>query len=343
MPVPLYLFTGPETGELEDTVKKHREAIVSQFGEVEFYTFYPQETSVPTIISVLENESLFSPARFIRVHNAELIKKKEDIALISQWTTLVANTQKDAHAWLVLTSAETSIDKKLDALVPKQNKKIFWELFENQKIQWVKNWFSQKGFTIDSDAVSAILELVQNNTQSLRDECERFLLFFEANHVVTREDVEKIITHNREETAFSLFKSMCRNDRSSKENFETALSVLDKIRRSKESSSVQLIAGLSYCFRRLFDWHQLHALGRPDDFKLKTAGFGSKLLQTQYKNAAMIWSEKDTSTCIALLAWTDKTIRERGMATESLYLQMLLYCLIIKRGEALEHCAISDF
>ena len=62
--------------------------------------------------------------------------------------------------------------------MPKGNKKIFWELFEEKKALYIERFFKQEGFRIEKGAVDILLELVENNTDSLRSECSKIALFF---------------------------------------------------------------------------------------------------------------------------------------------------------------------
>lgn len=337
----LWLFTGPEFGERNDTIEQYRQKAKKQFGILDEHSFYASETPIAHIISILQNGSLFASARFIVVRNAENIKKKEDIDALANWINATDTQSSNNHldgsdAWLFLVSDETSIDKKLENIVPKQNRKIFWELFDDQKTRWLKNWFSKEGFSIDDDAIDAILDLVENNTESLRSECSRFSLCFDKGYHITVKDADTVLTHNRKESPFTLFAALCEHSRQPTERLILALGILQQIRYSKESSGIQLIAALSYCFRRLKTWHLIHDGMRPTDFDLKTKGFSSKKMQTQYAHAARVWTSRETVLCLSLLADTDMDIRSMGGLVEDTKLQQLLYALIIKRGRQLE-------
>ena len=126
--LPFYLFTGPEFGEKNDTLQEIRNKTEKKFGQYDFYTFYASETKLSEVMSVLTNGSLFSPARFVVLKNSEVIKKKDEIQLITDWVN--ASTQQKAEdSILVLLSDENSVDKKLVNLVTKENRKMFWEMF----------------------------------------------------------------------------------------------------------------------------------------------------------------------------------------------------------------------
>lgn len=329
---PVYLFTGPEAGEKNDAILQLRVAARKKAGVLDEYTFYASETKFSQVTTLLLNESLFAAGRFVVFHGAEQLKKKEDLEMLSSW---IASSGGGASI-LVLVSEEVGCDKKLEALIPKSNKQIFWEMFDNRKEQWLVNYFKKSGYSISADAVELVLELIENNTEALKSECSRFFLCFPQGHQVSVEDVEKILAHNREESAFTLFDSLCAVGRSPVVRLEAALGILQKLRLSKDSSGVQLIAGLTYCFRRLLAWHQLiRDNPSPSDLDYKIRGFSSKKARSQYLNAGRLWSAPQVGQILALLSRSDMEIRTGGTLLEDTILQSLLYGITFKNGEAL--------
>ena len=330
MAAPLYLFTGPEAGERSDAVNELLKVYEKKLGSIDVHRFYAAETSVADVISLLMNGSLFASFRFVVLNNAEAVKKKDDIELISEW--LASN---DGNSALVLLSDEISVEKKLENLVPKENKKIFWELFQDKKESWVRSLFQRNGFRITDDAIEAVLELCENDTASLKRECERFFVCFEKDHVISAEDVENLLSHNREENAFTLFDAMTEQCPPA-ERLENSLDILQKIRLSKESDSIKIIAGLTYSYRKLLTWISLAENGIYDNFQLKIKGFGSKKMQDEYRRAARLWNKDDTAQILALLAKTDISLRSGGAAFEDTLLQMLVYSIVVKNGAPVE-------
>ena len=330
MAAPLYLFTGPEAGERSDAVNELLKAYEKKLGSIDVHRFYAAETSVADVISLLMNGSLFASFRFVVLNNAEAVKKKEDIELISEWLS-----SNDGNSALALLSDEISVEKKLENLVPKENKKIFWELFQDKKESWVRSLFQRNGFRITDDAIEAVLELCENDTASLKRECERFFVCFEKDHVISAEDVENLLSHNREENAFTLFDAMTEQCPPA-ERLENSLDILQKIRLSKESDSIKIIAGLTYSYRKLLTWISLAENGIYDNFQLKIKGFGSKKMQDEYRRAARLWNKDDTAQILALLAKTDISLRSGGAAFEDTLLQMLVYSIVIKNGAPVE-------
>jgi len=325
----IYLFTGPEAGEKNDAINSIRDESKKKNGSLDEYRYFAADVRVADVIAQLQNESLFSSALFIVLRNAEIIKTKAEIELISGWAKQAGNSSNI----LILVSDEMSVDKKLESAVPAGHRKIFWEMFENRKEQWLVSYFKKNGFGISADAVSQILEMVENNTESLKSECSRFFYCFEPGYQITAADVDKILAHNREESAFTLFESMCDRSKRKNERFETAVAILNKIRLSRESNAVSVIAGLTYCFRQLRNWNALFSGGvKPTDAQLKAGGFSSKKNQELYRQASGVWSNGSVASIISLLAATDMSIRQEGSAFEDTRLVMLLHSIINKDG-----------
>ena len=336
MTPPVYLFTGPEFGERNDAIEKLKNSVSKKFGSVDNYLFYASETPVNEFMSVLQNESLFSEATFITVKNAETIKKKDEIEIILNWIKNV----KSENAVLVLVSDEISVDSKIEKAVPSSNQKKFWEMYEDKKLPWIQNYFSKNGYTLTEDAGNLILSLIENNTQSLKAECSKFFICFPKGTKITEETVDKILTHTREENAFSLFDAMSNSQKTSQGRFQNSLEILQKIRLSKENSSVMIIAGLSSCFRKLSLWHKLRLEGKNDDFNLKINGFSSAKIKKQYLSASKNWTSGETSAILSILAETDMNIRSGGTLLENTLLEKALYEIIIKKGSS---SAVCDF
>lgn len=330
MPASIYLFVGPEFGERNDKIDSVKADLKREFGEIDEFLFYATDIKVSEVVNQLSSESLFSTGTCIVLKNAEIIKKKDEIEMIGAWIkscTIKSNV-------LILVSDETSVDSKLDKLIPKENKKIFWEMFENRKEDWIRNFFQKNGYKIAPDVASLILDMVENNTEALRSECSRFFFCFPKDHVITSQDVEQILAHNREENAFTLFDAMSESGVNPTKRFENSLLVLQKILLSKSSGgTVMLLSGLVSCFRKLAVWHSIHSNGNyPSDIDLKASGFASKKAQTQYSNASRVWNYPQCAAIIALLGQTDMDIRSGGTAFQDTQLFLLIYEIVIKKG-----------
>lgn len=338
MSAPIYLYTGPEAGEKNEQILSQKEALKKKYGSSDDFVYYGMDLNMSEVTAQLMTDSLFTPATFVTIRNAELVKDKKDIEMLETWV-LSASKKSDESTILVLVSDEMKVDSKLEKLVPPANKKVFWEMFENRKEQWLHSFFNKNGYSLDAEAAQSILEMVENNTEDLKNECSRFFFCFPTGHTVTSSDVDQVLSHNREESAFTLFDAMAENSNPSK-RLENCLSILQKIRLSKKDSEpVVITAGLLYCFRKLSLWQSLHSSSSPSDLDLKKNGFTSKTAQKQYSRASSVWTAGQVAAILALISKTDVEIRSLGSLFQDTKLSMMLYEIIIKNGA---YCSVYE-
>ncbi|MBR1638192.1 MAG: DNA polymerase III subunit delta [Treponema sp.] len=313
---PVYLFTGPEFGERTESVESVKSSFIKKFSAVDEHHIYLLETSFSEVMAILQSGTLFSDAVLVICHNAELIKKKDDIKMLSDWLENAEST-----SLLILLSDDVMMDAKLEKIIPPSNRKKFWELSEDKLFPWLQNYFRKNGYSITPEAAQLMLDMTETNTQALKTEAERFFVCFQKEHKITEEDVESILTHNREENVFSLFAAIANPSMDSAARFEKGITILQKIRLSKENSSIMIIAGLASCFRTLMKWHDIGE-----------SAVRGITLQKQYRGASRIWSKGQTAAVLAVLASTDMEIRSGRSPVEDILLQKMLYEVIMKKG-----------
>jgi DNA polymerase III subunit delta len=321
--IPVHLLLGPETGEKDAFLEELKQELAKRHkGEAETHRFYPFETDPNQVVALLRNGALFSAHRLVIYDQVEQLKRKDEVE------RLVAYIQRPADdATLVLLSESIQIDKRLDRAIPKQAKRIFWEMFDNQKAGWVKRFFQQRDMRIEDDAAQMLLELVENNTRDLGRECGNLALFLGPGHTVTEEDVESFMYHSKEENVFTLFDRMGSGD------FEGSLEVLQKILRSGESGGVQLLAGLVWQFRRLRVFQRLRREQYSVQEACGKAGIRGKRNQRTYTAAASHYMLPDLERIIVLMARYDALLRTVRAEVEPLLLQMFLYYCVVRKGE----------
>jgi DNA polymerase-3 subunit delta len=259
---------------------------------------------------VLQNASLFAENRLIFIKNAEALKKKEEIELLAAY---LEHPSEDTT--LILLSDAPSLAKAIETQVSSGNKRIFWELFENRKIEWVSAFFKRAGYRIGEDGIETILELVENNTDALRRECQRLMLFLGKDKPITGEDVEKWLSHTREESAFTLFSRIAEGDLSK------SLGTLHALLMAKESPPA-ILAGLAWCFRKLRDYAALVESGKANDFEFKKIGLASPKVRKDYERAVRRYN---ADICLSLTAEFDILVRSGGAGLETILMDMYLY------------------
>jgi DNA polymerase-3 subunit delta len=312
-----YIFLGPELGKKQDAIDDLRKKLAGG-ALVEETVFYAGETPAGHIAATVQNHSLFAEARLFMVKNAEQIKKKDEAALIASCMTGL-----DEGTVLILVSDEFRLAAGLDDTVPKENRRVFYELFENEKFEWVRSFFAREGFRIDPAGVDTILEMVENNTGALRRECSRLMLFLPKDRLVTAANVEQWLSHSREESAFTLFSRIAAGDLSK------AIESLHTLLAAKESAQ-GILAGLAWCFRKLRDYLELLETGEVNNFELKKIGLSAPKARDDYAAASRRYTIAAADTCLALTAEYDILLRSSGSALEEVLMDT--YILKIFQG-----------
>jgi len=297
-----YIFLGPEIGKKQDETELIKKKLLES-GTYEETVFYAGETPLTTIVNTIQNHSLFSEARLFIIKNAEEIKKRDEInAVINCMNDL------DPGDALILVSDEFRLSAGLDDACPRENRKVFYEMFEKEKSAWVRSFFQRAGLEIDPSGVDVVLELVENNTDAMRRECSRLAFFLPKDRPARAEDVEQWLAHSREESAFTLFARIASGDSSK------AIESLHTLLAAKESP-IAVLGGLAWCFRKLRDYLALAEYGEPDNFELKKIGL-SAVSKNNYAAASRRYNISDVEKCLALTAEYDISLRASGPALE---------------------------
>ena len=316
-----WLFLGPEIGEKQTATDELRKKLSA--GEETVY--YAGETPVPVMVSAMRNGSLFADSRLFFIKCAEGIKKREDIDLLSSY---LASPAEDT--FLILISEETSISRGLENSILPANKRIFWELFDNKKSEWVQNFFRREGFSIGAEGIETILELVENNTAALRQECSRLILFLgkstgssggkpgDKPREITGDDAEKWLAHTREESAFTLFSRIAAGD------FSRSLESVRTLLQSREAPPA-IFAGLASCFRKLVNYLALKEAGVSDEGEYRKIGVSAPGAKRDYSAAGRRYNTAGAESCLALTAEYDLLLRASGSFPEQVLMESYLY------------------
>jgi DNA polymerase-3 subunit delta len=312
-----FIFLGPEIGKKQDAIKEIEKKL-SVNGTPENWVFYAGESSAVEIANTVQNHSLFSQNRMFIIKNADQIKKKDDVSLIAS-----CMKELESGTVMVLVSDEYKLAAGLDSSAPSENCKIFYELFESQKSEWVKSFFRSEGRSIDPDGIDTILEMVENNTEALRRECSRLMLFLPADKPATAQNIEQWLSHSREESAFTLFSRIAAGD------ISRSIESLHTLLAAKESPQ-SILAGLVWCFKKLRDYLSLLEKGNPDNFELKKIGLSSPKARDDYAAASRRYNIYAADACLALCAEYDILTRASGTVFEQILMDRFVVKLFAK-------------
>jgi DNA polymerase-3 subunit delta len=318
----VFAVGGPEIGRRNDFLRQLKARCTAEWkSEPEEHRLYAHETPVSEVLDLLLNGSLFSAGKFVQYLGADQVKVKADVQ------ALIAYAKKPAESTvLVLVADGLGVDKAIEEALPKDAKKVFWELSAQESSRWVRDFFSGQGISPEEEAVASILDLVENNTEALRSECSRLALFFPKGSRITGDDIERYIAHNRAEDAFSLF------DRMATGNFEQSLETLSAILSDREGSGVGLLGGLLWSFRRLASLHAALAEGTPYEQAARSLRITRRSALASYDAARRRWARATCDRLVAFAVETDARLRSMGQSSERVLLELFVYACVVVRG-----------
>lgn len=315
-----YLFLGPEEGKKKDEISKIEKSLSKSLGEQpEKHHFYPFEKKISEIVSLMKNGSLFSSHKLIVISNAEEIKKKADVDLIIDICKkpVKGNT-------LILKSNNNSIDKKIEKVVKKENKVIFWEMFENQKKGWITSYFQKYKQKIDPNAVEHLLEMVENNTQELKIACEKISFFFDEGKLITEDDIDTYLYHSREESVFTLFEKMTLKD------LEASLEINSKLTLSSDTSPIAVVSGLLWQFKRLLTVKTMVSQRVQVTDALFKQGIKGKKNQANFQAGLRNYTLHELQKIIVIISDYDFLLRNAKVEMQKILIEILIYKCLVK-------------
>jgi len=317
-----FIYLGPELGRKQDAV----DSVKKNFPDAEEHVFYAGETAASLIADTLQNHSLFAESRIVIIKNAEAIKKKDDIELL---VSCIKNIEQNTA--LILLSDENRLATGLEDAVTKANKQVFYELFEREKTEWLRQFFRREGFNIDNNCIDIILEMVENNTAAMKRECSRLIGFLQGSlpkdRQILPQDIEKWLSHNREESPFTLFSRIAAGD------ISKALESLAVMSAAKESAQ-GILAGLAWQFRKLGAYLSLAGKGETNNYaELKKLGLSAPKVKEDFAAAARRYNADAVEACLALTAEYDILLRSTASALENILMDRYILA-IINRGDS---------
>ncbi len=320
-----YLLLGPEKGRKKIFIEEILNKTADKIGEKpEVYTFYPFETDIREVVSLLENGSLFARAKVVILKMAEQLKGKNSINI------LVEYLKKPSPGSILIIESDTfkDIPAAVRGHIPKDNVKIFWEMNEGDKRGWIIHYFRKREIKIEIDAVNELLELVENNTLDLEQECEKLSIFFRDRAKITAEDIEEHLYHSREENVFTLFAKMAERD------FSGTLEVLSSILFSRKSNPDQVILGILWQIERLMNYKFLLEKESHEPAEaFKKLSLTTKRSRRIYSEGSRNYTMEELADIIQLIYNTVFKLRSLGSGLHETIITMFFYYAIVKGGK----------
>ncbi len=337
---PVYALTGPESGDKSAFLKEIRAAITQKNGSApDVHRFYQFETLNGEMFEALQNNSLFSDHALVILSQLENAPQH----LVNSIVEYCKNPS--SASTLVLISQEFRLPRKLDTVIEKDAKKIFYEMFDSRKPQWVRQACSSLNLSIDEEAVTLLLDLVANDTAILRSTIMTLGQFLsrEGKSHITEADIESYIQHTRSESVFSLFESIATH------TYQHTMKTLNALLAEESGGGIAIVSILLWIFRRLTSIQENREDGASWEESAKNARVnGKKTPITRkkdheiYRQAAKRYSLAECKKIIVLLSEYDISIRENPNELEQTLLELLISTIYLHKGAKTEMAAFLD-
>ncbi len=298
-PAPIHLLLGPDEGNKKDFIRSLVSAIENRDGQVpERLVMYAGEQSIGDAVALLRTGSLFHPHQVVIFHGADSIKSAEDQKILQQYSR-----SPSAEGTLILLSLEQKVPAKVEGCVPKSNVKIFWEMFANQKEQFVIRRLASARRKIERDGLLLLLESIEGTSDQLAIYSDRLISLFPPEHIITEEDIDSFLFHSKQESVFSLFRAV------SERKLERALEILHTLLVLQEMKSFQLIAGVSWQLRRLLSIKERLQRGMAQDQIWSDLKIRGKKNREQLLQACRNYSLAELQDRLRLVSQVDTALR----------------------------------
>ncbi len=337
-----YILMGPEEGLKADWLQNEKKRVLSEHPDAEIHTLFVGDDKGEDLDAALSQPSLFSSFRFVILKQYENRTPRDtfDNALIQ----FLNSGQTDAE--FIILSTEKSKAKLNKEIIKDENLvtvQFFWEMFDNQKRDWIRNAFQREGYRIGNDAVEEILFSVDNNTAEMKNLVTAISMYFhqadKEKTSITVEDIEKYSLQTRGEDGGTLFQAIADGDLS------RSLSILSSIISSDSQAAQKAYSVLVTRFRTLESFEMLRAKGmmekeafdNADSLQPYTSFYPTKGIKGREQNtmrkAAARYPLKDTQRIIRYLSEMDSKAKNTSTEWTGIVFQSIIADIILRKGK----------
>ena len=336
-----HILLGPEEGLKAEWLEEEKKKVLSAHPDAEIRSIYVGDDKGEDLDAVLSQATLFSSFRFVIIRQYELRTAKDtfDKAIID----FLSSGQDDAE--FVIISSEKSPSRISRKITENRNVAVetFWEMFDNQKRDWIRNAFGKEGFRIGEEAVSEVLFSVDNNTAEMKNLVASISSFFRskepAKKEITRDDIARYSLQTRGEDGSTLFQAIAEKD------IAHAETIVSSILSYDSQAAVRAFSVLSAKFRTLESFELLRKEGKSEKEAFEKADYLSPYQsfyptkgirgrdQAVFRKAASSYPLQDTERIIRYLGRMDESIKNSGPEWIRITFSCLLATIILNGGK----------
>lgn len=217
----IYLFLGMDKSIISECINKLKEHIFSDvnFTSLNINFFEEKNVNISEIINACETLPFSSSKRLIIIKNIGEYSLEEQKEL--------GNYLSNLPNYLCLILCDDTLSNK--SFLYKQAQKnglviYLYAPFEFQITNYIKEFSLKNNLRFTPAAITYIIKSIGHNLDSLKKELEKYLLYFERNKVIDKEDLTFITSSFYEEGIFELLDAIfARNLKSALSIFKTLI------------------------------------------------------------------------------------------------------------------------
>lgn len=321
---PVYLLQGEETYYI-DLISNCIENNALTEAERGFnqVVLYGKDSNVVSILNNAKRFPMMAERQVVIVREAQdipdLNKEQGAKLLLDYFSKPVPTTV------LVLCHKHKTLDKrkelgkKADQLTTSAT---FKKLYENQLVEFVLDYCSEKSYKIDEQAARLLVEYVGNDLSRLSNEVEKVLIGCKPGEPITTNLVLDQVGISREYNIFELQKAIIAKDRL------LAAKIVNYFESNpKKNPAIPTVAFLYSFFNKIM---LSHGVGDRSSQGIAAALKISPYIAKDYLNAAQRYSLPKTLETLGRLKEADLKLKGVGAGTEgeSQILKQLVFCIL---------------
>lgn len=311
----LYLLLGQENFDKNEYLNNLKSGILKNTFEEEI-SFSCEENKGSILLNLLENKSLFSSSRLLIAQEADKIN--------SSLIKLIIKNYKNSQDTLVLISEENKLASWENCREITSEKKVFYSLSETDKKGFLSRLAQQYKKKLTSQALDFFIIMAGDDKITLERMASLIFPRLPENKVIEEKELEDFLNHSRTESPYSLFHAFLEG------NLSLSLLRLESLLQSK-TEAISLISLFLWQMRRLFNLSKLG--GTYNSFNEMKIFRQEKPL---FEKALRLYQTHEIEKMVTRVIYYDLLLREEKPNRHKYLLQIMIYELILKKGEPLE-------
>jgi DNA polymerase-3 subunit delta len=233
---PVYWVEGEEPFFIDEVIDYAEHNLLSE-SEAQFnlIIFYGKDADWASIVNACMGYPMFGERKVVLLKEAQQMK---DLDRLENYI------QKPLASTVLVVSYK---DKKLDARTKfskavKQHGELLStkKIYDNQLPEWTSELIAARGLSIQSNALSILVDHIGNDLSRLKNEIEKISINLNKRKTITEDDIENYVGVSKEFNVFEL------QDAISQKNLPKAIRIIQYFSANPKAGPVQLILPTLY-------------------------------------------------------------------------------------------------